>query len=47
MYYNKSLLDAAGVSIDDLQNLSWDPSASTDSLREITRKLTLVGPQRG
>ena len=41
MYYNKSLLDAAGVSIEDLQNLSWDPSASTDSLREITRKLTL------
>lgn len=41
VYYNKSLLDAAGVSIDDLQNLSWDPSASTDSLREITRKLTL------
>lgn len=41
VYYNKSLLDAAGVSIEDLQNLSWDPSASTDSLREITRKLTL------
>ena len=41
VYYNKSLLDAAGVSIDDLQNLSWDPNASTDSLREITRKLTL------
>ncbi|MDK6521566.1 extracellular solute-binding protein, partial [Aerococcus urinae] len=32
VYYNKSLLDAAGVSVEDLQNLSWDPNASTDSL---------------
>ena len=41
VYYNKSLLDAAGVSVDDLASLAWDPTASSDTLREIATKLTL------
>lgn len=46
VYYNKSLLNATGVNIEDLQNLSWDPGASAGSLREITRELTLSSSGR-
>lgn len=41
VYYNKELLDTAGVSVDDLASLAWDPSADSDTLREIATKLTL------
>lgn len=41
VYYNKTLLDAAGVSVDDLSTLAWDPAAATDTLREIATRLTL------
>lgn len=41
VFYNKELLDAAGVTVEELEGLAWDPSADTDTLREITTKLTL------
>lgn len=41
VYYNKELLDAAGVSVEDLADLAWDPTAESDTLREIATKLTL------
>ncbi|MFZ1383236.1 MAG: sugar ABC transporter substrate-binding protein [Scrofimicrobium sp.] len=40
VYYNKALLDEAGVTVQDLEGLKWDPSAETDTLREIATKLT-------
>lgn len=41
VFYNQSLLDEAGVSVEELDGLAWDPDASTDTLREIASKLTL------
>lgn len=41
VFYNKDLLAAAGVSEEELQNLAWDPTAQTDTLREVATKLTL------
>ena len=41
LYYNKELLDRAGVGVEELDGLAWDPAASSDSLRDIARRLTL------
>lgn len=41
VYYNKELLDAADLAVEDLADLAWDPSAEADTLREITSRLTL------
>lgn len=41
VFYNKALLDAAGVTVEEIQDLAWDPTANSDSLREITEKLTV------
>lgn len=41
VFYNKELLDKAGVTVDELKDLAWDPNADTDTLREITEKLTV------
>lgn len=40
LLYNKNLLTEYGVSEEQIQNLSWDPAASTDSLRQVTQQLT-------
>jgi len=40
LFYNKDILDKYGISLDQIRNLTWDPAAKTDSLREITTKLT-------
>ena len=41
LYYNKELLDRAGVGVEELDGLAWDPAASSDSLRDIAKRLTL------
>lgn len=42
IYYNKSLLDAAGVSVSQLEDLNWVPGGgSTDTFLPIVQKLTL------
>lgn len=38
--YNADLLKKAGISIDDVERLQWDPAAPQDSLRDIARRLT-------
>lgn len=40
LYYNKDLLDKYGVSVSEVQSLSWNPLQSSDSLRQIAQKLT-------
>lgn len=40
LLYNKDLLAQYGVTEEQIQNLSWDPAASTDSLRQVTQQLT-------
>lgn len=40
VFYNKALLDDAGVTVADIEGLAWDPAANTDTLREIATKLT-------
>ncbi|SHE25115.1 ABC transporter substrate-binding protein [Actinomyces glycerinitolerans] len=43
VYYNKELLEKAGITVADLEELAWDPHASTDTLRETAARLTLDG----
>lgn len=43
LYYNKKLLDAAGVKVEDLQNLTWSPDGAGDTLTEMAKKLTRDG----
>ena len=40
LYYNQSLLDHAGITVQQLSRLKWDPQAATDSLRSTALKLT-------
>ncbi|MDH6532583.1 multiple sugar transport system substrate-binding protein [Aurantimicrobium minutum] len=40
LLYNKDLLAQYGVTEEQIQDLSWDPAASTDSLRQVTQQLT-------
>lgn len=41
VFYNKDLTDAAGITEDQLKDLAWDPTAETDTLREVAAALTL------
>lgn len=43
LYYNKTLLDKAGVKVEDLQNLVWSPTGAGDTLTETAKKLTRDG----
>lgn len=40
LFYNRDLLDKFGVTLDQVNNLSWNPKSQTDSLRLISQKLT-------
>jgi len=40
LYYNKQLLDQAGITVAQVNKLQWNPTATTDSLRSVTQKLT-------
>lgn len=40
LLYNKDLLSRYGVTEEQIENLSWDPAATTDSFREVTQQLT-------
>lgn len=40
LFYNQDLLDKYGVTLEQIKALSWDPTAKSDSLREITQLLT-------
>ncbi|MFT4233563.1 MAG: sugar ABC transporter substrate-binding protein [Microbacterium sp.] len=41
IYYNKDLLEAAGLTPDDLQNLTWSPDGTDDTLLSTAQKLTI------
>ena len=40
LYYNKTLLDEAGVTPDDLANAKWSPQGGDDTLIDLLKKLT-------
>lgn len=40
LFYNRDLLDKYGVTVKEINNLSWNPKAKTDSLRAVAQKLT-------
>lgn len=40
LFYNLDLLNKYGVSVDQVKNLSWNPVAKTDSLRQVAQQLT-------
>jgi len=46
MLYNADLLAQAGIDLDDLGELSWDPYAPEDTLRATSRALTLDSANR-
>ncbi len=43
LYYNADLLDAAGISTDDLGRARWDPDPAKDTLRPLLSRLTVDG----
>lgn len=40
LFYNQDLLDKYGVTVSQVNSLSWDPAAKADSLREVAQILT-------
>ena len=40
VYYNKKLLDAAGLKVADISNLTWSPSGGDNTLLSVAQKLT-------
>ncbi|MFU8946542.1 ABC transporter substrate-binding protein [Mycetocola zhadangensis] len=41
VYYNKTLVEAAGVTPDDLGNLTWSPDPAVDTYLPVAKSLTL------
>lgn len=43
VFYNQDLLDAAGVTLEQVESLTWDPSGANDTLIDVASALTLDG----
>jgi multiple sugar transport system substrate-binding protein len=40
VYYNKNLVEAAGLTVDDISHLTWSPSGGDDTLLSVAQRLT-------
>lgn len=47
VFYNKALLDEAGVSVEEVEKLVWDPTGDHDTLRDVAARLTKDRDGRG
>ncbi|MCG7415560.1 MULTISPECIES: ABC transporter substrate-binding protein [Micrococcales] len=43
VFYNKTLLDEAGVSVEEVENLVWSPDGAGDTLIDVATRLTKDG----
>ncbi|WP_067826240.1 extracellular solute-binding protein [Nocardia inohanensis] len=44
VYFNRDLLDAAGVAPQELASARWDPDPAVDNFRPLLRRMTAVAP---